>query len=140
LYECLVIIFAGVSQEMERTNKRHTSQHLVLECIIFFPHGKKMILTITTLVQILCGPESGTLVQLASSLNMQNYGATVARPQRRGVQLALVFGVVMVALMAAVCLVTYARSTSMLARTETLQMLASGNEFMVRAFHITTLF
>jgi hypothetical protein len=99
-----------------------------------------MILTITTLVQILCGPESGTLVQLASSLNMQNYGATVARPQRRGVQLALVFGVVMVALMAAVCLVTYARSTSMLARTETLQMLASGNEFMVRAFHITTLF
>ena len=63
---------------------------------------------------------------------MQNYGATVVRPQRRSVQLALIIGVMLVGLISTVCLITYARSTSMLAPVETFQMLATGNEFLVR--------
>ena len=70
---------------------------------------------------------------------MQNYGTTLVRPQRRGAQLALVIGVVLVGLMAAICLVSYARQTSMMAPVEAFQMLAAGNEYLVSRHLIAAL-
>mmetsp|Transcript_82845 Transcript_82845/g.222205 ORF Transcript_82845/g.222205 Transcript_82845/m.222205 type:complete len:113 (-) Transcript_82845:163-501(-) len=63
---------------------------------------------------------------------MQNYGApTYARPQRRGAQIAFIMSVVFVGLIAAVCLVSYARNSSMMTPITTFQMLNAGNEFLV---------
>ena len=67
---------------------------------------------------------------------MQNYGAMNVQQHRRGMHLMLIAGIVLLGLVAALSVITYARSQSLMAPVETFQMLDVGNEFLVSRSHL----